>query len=75
MTADLPRSVFTLLGASATLTIPPQSKSWTVSFITGTGTLGGVAVPAGFSDSDAGSAIAIIVTTDSASSAYVRYSL
>lgn len=67
---------FHAMGASATYSIPIGAKGWTVSYFTGTGTVGGVAVPAGFSDSDSGTlASAIVVTTDSGSSAYVRYNL
>lgn len=64
------------MGASASYTIPAGAKGWTISYFTGTGTVGGAAVPAGFSDSDSQTLTAnLIVTTDSGSSAYVRYNL
>lgn len=67
-------STFNSLGASGSVNIPTAAKAWTVSFLTGTGTIGGKAVPAGFSDSSAfPPAVTIAVTTDSASSAYVRW--
>lgn len=67
---------FHAMGASVSFTIPMGSKGWTISYFTGTGTVGGVAVPAGFSDSDSGTlATDLAVTTDATSSAYVRYNL
>lgn len=65
----------TLLGASASQVIPIGAKGWSVSIITGTATVGSASLlPAGFSDSDPNTLLAtIIVTTDSASSAYVRW--
>ncbi len=63
-----------LLGASDSQVIPIGAKGWTVSFLTGTGTVGGAAVPAGFSDSDPNPlAATLTIATDSASSAYVRW--
>lgn len=65
---------FVSLGASASQDIPIGAKGWTVTFLTGTGTVGGSAVPAGFSDSDGNTlAAAITVTTDAASTAYIRW--
>lgn len=66
---------FTAVAASSSGTIPITAKSWTITFLTGTGTLGGVAVAAGFSDSDVKTpSVAIAYTTDAASTAYLRYS-
>lgn len=66
---------FASLGASGSTTIPISAKSWTVSFLTGTGTIGGQTVSAGFSDSDDKQpTVAITITTAAASSAYIRYS-
>lgn len=65
---------FVLLGASASQTIPSGARGWTVTFLTGTGTIGTRAVPAGFSDSSEQTlAASIAVTTDAASSGYVRW--
>lgn len=65
---------FVLLGASQTQDIPFGARGWSVSFLTGTGTIGAVSVPAGFSDSDANTlTINLTVTTNSASSAYIRW--
>lgn len=62
------------LGASATQVIPIGAKGWTITVITGTATINGASVPAGFSDSDDGPlAAAITVITAAASSAYVRW--
>jgi len=66
------------LGASSSLTIPAGAKGWTVTCLTGTlsiacGTTAS-ALPAGFSDSDPNIVGAdIIITTDLASTAYVRW--
>jgi len=82
LTAGIPVSVgggsvtshFQSLGASSSFNIPAGCKGWTVSFLSGTGTIGGVAVSVGFSDSDTASpSAAITVTTGSDSSAYIRY--
>ena len=65
---------FNSLGASSSITIPIRAKGWSVSFIAGSGTIGGISVPAGFSDSDQNTLLSTItVTTNAASSAYVRY--
>lgn len=73
-TTDQVTPTFHSMGASASYSIPISAKGWTVTFLTGTGTFGGQAVSAGFSDFDLGTlAVAIAVTTDSTSSAYVRY--
>lgn len=73
-TTDQVTPTFHSMGASATFSIPAGSKGWTVVFLNGTGTIGGQAVSAGFADSDTGTlAVAIALTTGSASSAYVRY--
>lgn len=65
---------FHSLGASTSFSIPIGARGWTVTFLTGTGTIGGKAVPAGFSESDPNTlAAAIAIATDSGSSAYVRY--
>lgn len=62
------------IGASDTFTIPAGAKGWTVAFLSGTGTIGGLAVGVGFSDADTGvNPSDIVITTDAASSAYVRY--
>ena len=62
------------VGASASGSIPSGAKGWTITFLSGTGTLGGRAVSAGFSDSDTNTtAAAIAYTTNANSSAYVRY--
>jgi hypothetical protein len=67
-------STFTLLSASSSVNIPTSAKAWSVSMLTGTGTIGGVAVPAGFNDSSLSPpAVAIAVATNSASTAYVRW--
>lgn len=66
------------LAASGSITIPAGSKGWTVTCLTGTlsiacGTTAS-ALPAGFSDGDTNTTAAdIVVTTASASTAYVRY--
>ena len=71
---DSVTSNFESLGASGSFTIPAGAKGWTVSFLSGTGTIGGVAVSVGFSDSSPAVAVAaIVVTTGAASSAYIRY--
>lgn len=63
-----------LIPASTTVSIPIGAKGWTVTFLTGTGTVDGAAVLAGFSDSDNKVLLAAIsVHTDAASSAYLRY--
>ncbi len=65
---------FFLLGASGSHSIPSGAKGWTVAILSGTGTIGGKAVPAGFSDgSEQTLAAAIVVTTDGSSSAYLRW--
>lgn len=65
---------FTALSAGGSTTIPAGAFAWTVTFLTGTGTIGGLAVPAGFSDSDAAQLLAAItITTDTPGTAYVRY--
>ena len=67
---------FVAVGASASGQIPAGSTEWTIVFLTGTGTLGGVPVTAGVSDCSyerLGQPIAY--TTDASSSAYVRYNL
>lgn len=65
---------FTALAAGSSASIPAGAFAWTVTFLTGTGTIGGLAVPAGFSDSDAAQlAAAIAITTDTPGTAYVRY--
>lgn len=65
---------FDLLGASDSRSIPVGAKGWTATILTGTGTIGGLAVPAGFSDGDPNTLLAAInVTTDGGSSAYVRW--
>lgn len=65
---------FDLLGASDSRSIPVGAKGWTATILTGTGTIGGLAVPAGFSDGDSNTLLAAInVTTDGGSSAYVRW--
>lgn len=60
--------------ASQSFDIPAGSKGWSVSILAGTGTVGGAAVPLGFSDGDTNTtAAAITVTTGITSTAYVRY--
>jgi hypothetical protein len=62
------------VGASTTGTIPSGAKGWTITFLSGTGTFGGVAVTVGFSDSDPHIlASNLVYVTGSASSAYVRF--
>lgn len=73
-TTDQVTPTFHSMGASASYSIPIGAKGWTVVFLTGTGTIGGQAVSAGFADSDSGTlAAAIALTTGATSSAYVRY--
>lgn len=65
---------FVLLGASGSQVIPSAAKGWTATILSGTGTIGTLAVSVGFSDSDVNIlAASITVTTDAASSAYVRW--
>ena len=65
---------FNVIGSSSSITIPIGAKGWTVSFMTGTGTIGGISVSGGFSDSDTNTLLsAIVITTGINSSAYVRY--
>lgn len=60
--------------ASTSGTIPIGARGWTFAVLTGTGTFGGVAVAAGFSDCDTNTLkTAIAYTTDAASTAYVRF--
>lgn len=65
---------FVALPASSSQVIPAGAKGWTVSILTGTGTIGGLTVPAGFSDSDTDTTLVpITVTTNANSTAYVRW--
>lgn len=65
---------FVAVPALTTATIPAGAKGWTITFLTGTGTWGGAAVAAGFSDSDPGTtANALNYATAAASTAVVRY--
>ena len=65
---------FISLGASTSGTIPINAKGWTVTILTGSATIGGQNVLAGFSDEDKNSPLAaIIISTGSSSSAYIRY--
>lgn len=67
---------FVALGASGSQVIPIGAKGWTVTILTGTGTVGGLTVPTGFYDSDTGVlVVALTITTNAASSAYIRYNL
>ena len=62
------------VGASGSGSIPIGAKGWTFTVLSGTATLGGVPVAAGFSDSDPNTLVAEInYTTGASSSAYVRY--
>lgn len=74
--SSTPQSVtphFVLLSASSQV-IPIDAKGWTVSILTGTGSIGGVAVPAGVSDSDTNTLFATVtIVADAASTAYVRW--
>lgn len=65
-------------GNGSTNTIPIGAKAWTVSFLSGTGTFGTLlassTVSAGFSDSGSNTtATALIVTTNTPGSVYIRY--
>lgn len=63
-----------LLGASSTQVILAGSKGWSISILSGTATINGAAVSAGFSDSDPSTlGASITVITAAASSAYIRY--
>lgn len=65
---------FHAIAASGTFTIPAGAKGWTAAILTGTGTIGGIAIAVPFSDSDDNTlASGITVTTDSASTAFVRW--
>jgi hypothetical protein len=65
---------FHYMDQSESFTIPSGSKGWTSTILTGTGSIGGVTVSAGFSDSDAGTTAAdITIQTFEGSTAYVRY--
>lgn len=60
------------LGASASQVIPAGAKGWAMTIFTGTGTVGGAAVGAGFAiDNPKTLAITLTVTTDAASSGFV----
>ncbi len=63
-----------VLDAEETQVIPIGAKGWTFSVLTGTATVNGETVPAGFSDSDSQPlAATITVITAAASSAYIRW--
>lgn len=64
-----------LLGASATQIIPAGAKGYSFVVLTGTASVGGVAlIPAGVGDADPNTlAVALTITTAAASSAYVRW--
>ena len=65
---------FTLLTAGQSQVIPVGAKGWTATILTGTGTIGAKAVPAGFSDSDDNTLLATVtITTDTPGTAYVRW--
>lgn len=64
---------FVSVGASASSNIPATAKSWSFVLLTGTGTLGGVAVPLGIPVSGGALAALLAYTTAGASSAYVFY--
>lgn len=65
---------FTLLTAGTNQIIPINAKGWSVTILTGTGTIGGLAVPAGFSDSDTNKlAATVTIATDTPGTAYVRW--
>lgn len=67
-------SNFHAMTASQSFDIPAGAKGWSVSLLTGTGTVGGVAVIASFNDGDPRTtAAAITITTGLTSTAYVRY--
>lgn len=67
-------SNFHAMTASQSFDIPAGAKGWSVSILTGTGTVGGAAVSLGFSDSDPRTtATAITISTGVTSTAYVRY--
>jgi hypothetical protein len=66
---------FAALAAGETGSIPVGAFNWTVTILTGTATIGGLTVPAGFSDSDAAELeTAIEVVTGTPGTAYIRYS-
>lgn len=62
------------LGASATQVIPIGAKGWTYGILSGTATVNGVALAAGFTDGDPYTlAATITIITGATSSAYIRW--
>lgn len=63
-----------LVAASGSQAIPIGAKEWSFVFLTGTGTVNGIAVPAGLGDSGQNKlAATITIATNAASTAYVRW--
>lgn len=65
---------FKTLGASASQVIPIGAKGYFATILTGTGTIGGEAVPAGVGVGSSNTlAATVTIATDSASSAFVSW--
>lgn len=67
---------FKTLGASGSQVIPIGARGYLVTFMTGTGTIGGEVATAGLSVSSSNTlAVTVTITTDSASSAFVSWEI
>ena len=67
-------AVFVSVAASTSGSIPIGAKGWAFAVLSGSGTFGGVSISAGFSDTDDKTLLnAINYTTNTGSTAYVRY--